>query len=169
MRNLFLLLFIGSLISGCLGDIVLGGGKPSIPSTKMPQQPMIDPYTGEEIKMWVPKNGMVMSKEWESFARAEEKRCSNDYYRGKKDAQLLPSQRSVYKKLSNGGRVWAYYYYYGEDTPGFDITDWYETIFNIYVRPDGTIYGCIWKKYPLGGSEKYSTSDGINPRTHPPR
>lgn len=172
MYNVVLLIIFCSLLSGCGLNNVINYIVEEVPSSNIYKSSIIDPYTGEEIKIWIPKDGMVMSKEWESFSRAEESRCSSGYYRGKNDAQLLPSQRGVYKKLSNGGLIWAYYYYYGEDSPlatGGTMTNWYETIFNIYVKPDGTIYGCVWKKYPLGGSDKYSTPDGINPRIHPPR
>ena len=170
MRNFFLLVIFSWMLSGCLGDIVFGGGKLSPPHAEASQQPrpMIDPYTGEEIKMWVPK-GASINATWPFQARGEEDRCSRGYYRGKNDTKLLPSQREIYKKLSNGGWIWAYYYYYGEDTPGFDVTDWYETVFNIYVKPDGTIYGCAWKKYPLGWVNKHGTADGIEATVQSPR
>ena len=128
MRNLLLLAFIGCLLTGCLRDIVFGGGEKSAAPSKPPSKTVIDPYTS-----------------------------------------LLPSKRGVYKKLSSGGWVWAYYYYYGEEIPGFDTTDWYITVFNIYVKPDGTIYGCAWRKYPFSYRLKYGTNDGINPHVHPPR
>ena len=169
MRNLLLLAFIGCLLTGCLRDIVFGGGEKSAAPSKPPSKTVIDPYTHEEVKMWMPKNGTIRNAVWAWEARGEERLCSDGDYKGKQDTSLLPSKRGVYKKLSSGGWVWAYYYYYGEEIPGFDTTDWYITVFNIYVKPDGTIYGCAWRKYPFSYRLKYGTNDGINPHVHPPR
>lgn len=136
------------------------------------KEAIIDPYTHEEVKMWVPRQGMIRNSSWPFQAQGEESRCSNGHYRGKNDYELFPSQRGVYKKLSSGGWVWAYYYYYGEDSPlasGGSITNLYITVFNIYVKPDGTIYGCAWRKYPFDYRLKYGTDDGIDPNMYPPR
>lgn len=160
MRNILLLMLISCLLSGCLGDIVLGGGE----ATPRPQREPARDGEGKEIKMWVPKDGMIPSKVWESRARVEEEKCSNAYYIGKNVASLFPSQKGVYKILPRyGNRIWAYYYYYyyGEDTPGFDTTDWYETVFNIYADANGRIYGCAYAKYPLGWVEKHGTTGGV--------
>lgn len=165
-------MLIACLLSGCLGDIVLGGGAASTSKVRAQSKPVINPNTGEAVQMWVPKKGMVPSQEWESFARAEEKRCASGYYEGKSDTKLLPSQRGVYKKTKNGGWIWAYYFYYGEDSPlatGGTMTIWYETIFNIYVNSSGRIYGCIWQKYPFGWSNKHGTTDGIEATVQSPR
>lgn len=157
MRNLFLLLLVMFMLSGCLGDIVLGG-KAAPPMRQ--HEPARD-GEGKEVKMWIPKEGMIPSKVWESRARVEEEKCSNGYYIGRNIASLYPSQKGVYKILPRyGNRIWAYYYY-GEDTPGFDITDWYETVFNIYADANGRIYGCAFAKYSLGWVEKHGSPDGV--------
>lgn len=124
-----------------------------------------DTETDEVIKMWVPKNGMIPNATWESLARGAENMCSNGYYIGKNISDaLLSSERSIYKVLPKyGNKIWAYYYYYGEDSPlatGGTMTTWYETVFNIYADAKGRIYGCYWQKYPRGWHFKNGTTDG---------
>lgn len=118
---------------------------------------------GQEVKMWVPKDGMIPHATWETLARGAEKLCSNGDYIGKNITHaLLPSERTVCKTLPKyGNKIWAYYCYYGEDIPGFNKTDWYETVFNIYADANGRIYGCAYAKYPRGWHYKNGTTDGI--------
>lgn len=163
MRNSLFLLLIGFLLSGCLGDAVLGGGEVV---TRPQHEAFRNAETGETIKMWIP-NGMQQTAAWPFQARGEESHCSNGYYLDKNDWDLLPSQRTIYKVLKNGDRVWAYYY--GENTPGFDVTDWYITVFNIYANSDGKIYACYWGKFPGNYRLTHGTLDGINPNIHSPR
>lgn len=130
--------------------------------------PVIDPNTGEEVQMWLPKNASVNAT-WSFQARGEESRCANGNYNGKNINDLLPSKREIYKITPRGNRVWAYYYYYyyyGEDSPlatGGTMTNWYETVFNIYSNAEGRIYGCVYEKYPFGYLNKHGTPDGIRP------
>ena len=162
MRNILLLVAVCCLFSGCgFGNFVdkcINGPTPS-----PPREPLRDAKTGEVIKIWVPKN-MLRTSSWEFQARGEEARCSNGHYWDKKDWELFPSQRSIYKILQNGDKIWAYYYYYyGEDIPGLDNTKWYITVFNIYAHPDGEIYACYWAKFPSEYRLEHGTSDGIRP------
>lgn len=147
MRILVCLLICSSLLCSCGVEKVIDYILDDTQASNAHSQPVIDPNTGEQVQIWIPKEGMIPSKVWESRARVEEEKCSNGYYQGRSASKLFPSQLGVYKNLPNGGRIWAYYYYYGEDTPGFDVTDWYETVFNIYVDKNGRIYECRWRKY----------------------
>lgn len=161
MRNILLLVAVCCLLSSCgFGNFVdkCVNGPPPNP----PREPLRDTKTGKAIKIWVPKN-MLRTSSWEFQARGEEARCSNGHYWDKEDWELFPSQRSIYKILPNGDKIWAYYYYYGEDMPGFDSTKWYITVFNIYAHPDGEIYACYWAKFPSEYRLEHGTSDGIRP------
>lgn len=162
MRNILLLVAACCLLSACIvKDMANSIG--IRPSPEIPREPLRDSKTGEEIKIWVPRN-MISLSTWEFQARGEESRCSSGHYKGKNVANLLPSQRGIYKILPNyGNRIWAYYYYYGEDIPGIDTTDWYITVFNIYADKNGRIYGCLWQKFPGDYRVKHGTSDGIRP------
>ena len=158
MRNLLVLIIatfhlggcgFGNFVNKCIND------PPSSPA----RGPARD-GEGKEVKMWVPKHASVNAT-WEFQARGEEDRCSTGYYLGKNIKELLPSKREIYKVLPNyGNRIWAYYYYYGEDIPGFDTT-WHETVFNLYADANGRIYGCTYAKYSFGYVSKHGTSDGI--------
>lgn len=160
MRNFLLLVICSWTLSGCLGDIVLGGGE-TTPSK--PRREIARDGEGKEVKMWIPKHASVNAT-WAYQARGEEDRCSSGYYIGKYIRDILPSKREIYKILPRyENRVWAYYYYYGENIPGFDTTDWYETVFNIYSDANGRIYGCAYAKYPFGYVNKHGTPDGISP------
>lgn len=162
MRNIFFLAVVYCLLFGCgFGGFVdkCVNGPPPNP----PREPLRDTETGEIIKMWVPRK-MISLSTWPFQARGEEDRCSNGYYIGKNITDLFPTQRGIYKVLPNyGNRIWAYYYYYGEDMPGFNTTDWYITVFNIYADKNGRIYGCYWGKFPGDYRVKHGTSDGIRP------
>lgn len=161
MRNILLLVAVCCLLSACIVKDMANsiGIKPS-PST--PNAPARD-GEGKEVKIWVPKN-MIRLSAWPFQARGEEDRCTQGYYLGKNVADLLPTQRGIYKILPNyGNRIWAYYYYYGEDIPGIDTTDWYITVFNIYADKNGRIYGCAWAKFPSEYRLEHGTSDGIRP------
>ena len=160
MRNILLLVAACCLLSACIvKDMANSIG--IRPSPEIPREPLRDTKTGKVIKIWVPKN-MLMTSSWEFQVRGEEARCSNGHYWDKKDWELFPSQRSIYKILQNGDKIWAYYYY-GEDMPGFDTTEWYITVFNIYAHPDGEIYACYWAKFPSEYRLEHGTSDGIRP------
>lgn len=164
MRGFLLLSMCYTFLCGCGLDNVVDYIIEDTSTTNAPSKPIIDPNTGKTVQIWMPKDGMIPNKVWESRARVEEGKCSNQYYKGKRATTLFPSQLGVYKKLPNGGRIWAYYYYYGEDSPlatGGSVTNWYETVFNIYANEQGVIYGCIWQKFPFGWSSKHGTSDGI--------
>lgn len=105
-------------------------------------------YDSDGFYMWGPSTASPNAV-WPFQARGEEARCSDGHYKRRKISSLLPSQLTTYKILSDGNKVFAYCYYYGEDLPGFTMTDWYKTVFNIYVDKNGNIYKCQWKKYFL--------------------
>lgn len=163
MHNLFWLAICYCLLTACGMGKVMNYILEDPPSS--PPTPLRDAETGEVIKMWVPQNGMIPNATWEILARGAEKICSNGDNIGKNISDtLLPSERTIYKILPKyGNKIWAYYYYYGEDSPlatGGNITTWYETVFNIYADANGRIYGCYWQRYPRGWHFKNGTHDG---------
>lgn len=162
MRNIFFAtVCCCCLLTACgMGKVVNYILEDPPPSSSVSLQ---DTETGEVVKMWVPKKGMIPNATWETLVRGAEKMCSNGDYIGRNisDALLL-SERSVYKILPKyGNKIWAYYY--GEDSPlatGGSMTNWYETVFNIYADANGRIYGCYWQKYRRGWHFKNGTADG---------
>ena len=108
---------------------------------------------GKGFTLWMPKN---MHAEQGMYAFVVQKHidhCVNGDFNGGKY-----NSDDVYKELPDGGRVYAYYYYYnqdesiGVDAPAFNLTPMhmkvhYYTVMNFVVNKDGIITRCKYLQF----------------------
>ena len=106
-------------------------------------------YTdGKGFTLWMPKHMNARQGMYEFVVQKYMNYCENGDYNGGKF-----KSDEVYKELSDGGRVYAYYYYYNQDesigvnAPAFNLTPMhinvdYYTVMNFIVNKDGIITRC---------------------------
>ncbi|HZF62252.1 MAG TPA: hypothetical protein VEZ52_11610 [Desulfovibrio sp.] len=103
---------------------------------------------GKGFTLWMPKNMHAEQGMYAFVVQKHMDHCANgDFDGGKYNSD------DVYKELPDGGRVYAYYYYYnqdesiGVDAPAFNLTPMhinvdYYVVMNFIVNKDGIITRC---------------------------
>ena len=108
---------------------------------------------GKGSWLWMPKNMHARQGMYAYVVQKYMNYCENGDYNGGKF-----KSDEVYKELPDGGRVYAYYYYYnqdesiGVDAPAFNLSPMhinvdYYAVMNFIVNKDGIITQCKYKRF----------------------
>ena len=103
--------------------------------------------------LWMPKNMHARQGMYAFVVQKYINYCVNGDYNGGKF-----KSDEVYKELHDGGRVYAYYYYYnqdesiGVDAPAFNLSPMhinvdYYAVMNFIVNKDGIITNCKYMRF----------------------
>ncbi|MGV7095619.1 hypothetical protein [Desulfovibrio sp. QI0434] len=103
--------------------------------------------------LWIPKHMNARQGMYAFVVQKYINYCVNGDYNGGKF-----ESKEVYKELPDGGRVYAYYYYYnqdesiGVDAPAFNLSPMhinvdYYTVMNFIVNKDGIITNCKYMRF----------------------
>ncbi|MFT4302529.1 MAG: hypothetical protein QM579_12335 [Desulfovibrio sp.] len=102
--------------------------------------------------LWMPKNMHARPGIYDFVVQKYINYCVNGNYNGGKF-----ESNEIYKELSDGGRVYAYYYYYdkdfdaGADDPAFNLKPisvrvYFTVIMNFIVDKEGVIKNCKYMR-----------------------
>ena len=108
---------------------------------------------GKGFTLWMPKHMNARQGMYDFVVQKYMNYCANGEYDGGKF-----KSDEVYKELPDGGRIYAYYYYYdkdesiGVDAPAFNLSPMhmkvhYYTVMNFIVNKDGIITQCKYKRF----------------------
>ncbi|MFT4302530.1 MAG: hypothetical protein QM579_12340 [Desulfovibrio sp.] len=107
---------------------------------------------GKGFTLWMPKNMHARQGIYDFVVQKYINYCVNGNYNGGKF-----ESNEVYKDLPDGGRVYAYYYYYdkdfdaGVDDPAFNLKPiavkvYFAVIMNFIVNREGVITKCKYMR-----------------------